>query len=371
MNNKVGQDVNDDSNNTGEDDEDKDFMEFDPVKALANPVQRRRKKGLDFSKWNQIIQDDNSSLGNKSEEDMLRSRKTKEKKKDDKRGNTADKITSSSADRYIIASMQAEDNRQSYNSVTAMKMDNSNKLDLQEKFKVSRICDDKKESKFEAGSNQIITERMPDDSFGPPDMVRRTEKNSLTSSMDSCSSSNKFIDERESMSLESQIDAENQARIKQMSAAEIAEAQAEIMEKMNPALLKLLQKRGEEKMRKQNNSISEVGTGYESVNQHAENTQDAKHSLHTENNVSHTRMNPHLEYKENKVDDENNMTKTSTTSSSSSWDAWSNRVEAVRELRFSLAGDVVENKIDLVPANGISYLLCLCFLEILFIAAVT
>ncbi|KAI4297816.1 hypothetical protein L6164_037681 [Bauhinia variegata] len=45
------------------------------------------------------------------------------------------------------------------------------------------------------------------------------------------------------------------------------------------------------------------------------------------------------------------MTKTSTTKSSSSWNIWSDRVVAVRELRFSLEGDVIENDIGGVSMN--------------------
>ncbi|XP_028803506.1 transcriptional elongation regulator MINIYO [Neltuma alba] len=358
VNSKTDDDNNDGSDDNFEDDEeDKDFMEFDPVKAHANPVQRRNKKGLDFSRWKEFIQEDNSPLGKKPEERMLHSRQPREKKMDGEQGKTADKGTSSSADTGITTFMEAQAKPQSYssdsgiiNSVSPMELDNSRKLDLQESTKDARIYDVEEASKYEAGSNQVNSKRMPDDSFGSLDVLSRAEQNSLTSRMDSCSTSDKFVNEPISMTLESQIDAENQARIKQMSAQEIAEAHAEIVEKMSPALLRLLQKRGEEKLRKKSNLVLEAGTGHESVNQHAENVNDAKSSLLAKNDVSST-LEPPLENKEKMLDDEDNMTKTSTTGSSSSWNAWSDRVEAVRELRFSLAGDIVENSIDLVSVN--------------------
>ncbi|KAI9105029.1 hypothetical protein K1719_022745 [Acacia pycnantha] len=346
----VNSKMDDDSD---DDEDDKDFMEFDPVKAHANPVQRKNKKGLDFSRWEEFIQQDSSPLGKKSGERMLHSRQPKEKKMDNEQGKTADKGTSSSSETGFTTSMEAKPLSYSSdsgisNSVSPMELNNSSKLDLQETTKDARIYDVEEASKYEAGSNQVNSKRMPDDSFGSLDVLSRPQQNSLTSRMDSCSTSNKFANEPVSMSLESQIDAENQARIKQMSAQEIAEAQAGIMEKMSPALLKLLQKRGEEKLRKKSNSILEVGTGHESVNQHAENVNDAKFSLHAKNDVSNALVTPPLE---NKLDAENSTTKTSTTGSSSSWNAWSDRVEAVRELRFSLAGDVVENSTDLVSVN--------------------
>lgn len=52
---------------------------------------------------------------------------------------------------------------------------------------------------------------------------------------------------RGSVSLMDDINAENLARLKQMSPDEIAEAQAEIMEKMDPSFIEMLKKRGQNK----------------------------------------------------------------------------------------------------------------------------
>ncbi|GFY89795.1 RPAP1-like, carboxy-terminal protein [Actinidia rufa] len=56
--------------------------------------------------------------------------------------------------------------------------------------------------------------------------------------------------------IESQIDAENRAQLQRMSANEIAEAQAEIMERMTPAVIETLRKRGQNKLKKQKESSS-------------------------------------------------------------------------------------------------------------------
>ncbi|KAI4297817.1 hypothetical protein L6164_037682 [Bauhinia variegata] len=248
MSSKGGDDDNDDSDSNVEDDEDdKAFMESDPVAAFANPVRRRRKKELEFRKWKEIIMDDSSSRNSK--EDTFYSRKTKGKTKGEA-SKIADKRTSLSADKSTSASMKVDAKLQSKNldggfidSVTAMEIDNSSQLDLQEKVK------------------------------DRPDFLRRPEQNKLTSSsMEYCSNSSNFRNEQESMTLENQIDAENQSRIEQMSAEEISEAQAEIMEKLDPTLLKLLQKRGQEKLNKKNQSISEVSNGCRFVDQQVENT---------------------------------------------------------------------------------------------------
>ncbi|XP_027359785.1 transcriptional elongation regulator MINIYO [Abrus precatorius] len=341
-------DRDDDSDNNLEDEEDKTLTEFEKVAAFAKPVQRRRKKGLDFRKWKEITQDDNSSLGKKSEEDVSSLSQTTGKRKNEKGGKNADKKTSASEDNVIV--FMKEDVKPKLDNsdhgfidlATTMELDTSNKVDTQEKVKYARIYDDKEENESVPELDQICSDRMPDYNFGSLD-VQEKEKTYSTSSMLPSSVSNNIRSEKESMSLESEIDAENRARIKQMSTEEIVEARAEIMEKISPGLLKVLQKRGQEKLKKHSSFKSEVGTGSVSVNQHIHSAQDAK-SLHTENDNSHTVMTPPSKQK---LGDEKISSKTSTTTNSSQWNAWSSRVEAVRELRFSLAGDVVDS--SLVP----------------------
>lgn len=315
LNSKRGHDrADDDDDNDVGDEEDIEFAEFEKVAAFANPVQRRKKKGMDFRKWKEISQDDNSSPGKELEED----------------------VSISSQTRKVDAKLPVDNSNGGFiNSTTTMEFDTSNKVDHREKVKHAKINDNKKENDFVPERDHILSGRI-------------TDKNSGYSF-------NTIGSEHESTSLESEIDAENQARIKQMSAEEIAEAQFEIMEKINPALLKKLQKRGQEKLKKGSILKSEVGTAAESVNGHVQSTQDTKR-LHTEADIPHTVM---ALPSEKQLDDENVNTKTSTTSSSGPWNAWSSRVEAIRELRFSLAGDVVDN--ERVPVYGMPYLFFVCF----------
>ncbi|KAL3037296.1 hypothetical protein AAZX31_01G058600 [Glycine max] len=324
-----------------EDEEDKNFQEFEKVSAFAMPVQRRRKKGLDFRKWKEITRDDSSSMGKETEEDVSSFSQTTGKK--NKKGSKSTYKKTSSSDDNVISPMKVDtkpllDNSDGgfINSTTTMEVDTSNKVNHQAKVKYTRIFDDKGQNESVPGLDQISSDRMADYNFGSLDL-QRPGQTDLTSSMRSCPSSNSIRSEKESVSLESEIDAENRAQIQQMSAEEIAEAQAEIMEKMSPALLKALQKRGQDKLKKLK---SEVGTGSDSVNGHVQSPQDAKH-LHTEDGITQTVIAPPSK---EKLDDEKISTKTSTTASSSAWNAWSNRVEAVRELRFSLAGDVVDSE---------------------------
>ncbi|KAE9595681.1 putative RNA polymerase II-associated protein [Lupinus albus] len=334
-------DDDDDSDINVEDEGDKAFMEFDKVAAFAKPVQRMKKKGLDFRKWQEITQDDNSSLGKESEEDVSRLSVTTGKKNE--KGGKSKKT--SSADHSVFASTKVDAKLQLddsdgglISSATNVKVDTSNKTDLLEKVKYARMSDDKEENESVPEWDETCSDRVPDYNFRSLNMPE-LEQNSLTSSIISSSTSNNFRSKQESVSLESEIDAENQARIKQMSPEEISEAQAELMDKINPALLKLLQKRGQEKTKKQYSLKPEVVTVSEYANQHVQSTENAK-CLPKEGDTSHTVLTPPSE---NKVDDEKNRMKSSTNASSSSWNAWSNRVEAVRKLRFSLAGDVVDS----------------------------
>ncbi|XP_027910836.1 transcriptional elongation regulator MINIYO isoform X1 [Vigna unguiculata] len=330
----------DDGDNNVEDEEDKNFQEFERVSAFAKPVQRRRKKGLDFRKWKEISSDDGSSLGKESEEGVSRFSQSTGKKKYENGSKSLKKKTSSS-DSNIISQMKVDmkpllddSDGRFVSSTKSMDIDTSNKGDHHN------------QSEFASGLDQICSDRMPDYNFGSLD-VQRPMQTHLNSNMPSFSSSNCIISDQKSVSLESEIDYENQVRIQQMSAEEIAEAQAEIMNKMNPALLKVLQKRGQEKLKKHDGLKSEVDTGSESLKGHSQSLQDSKH-LRTENGVSHTMMTPPSE---EKPDDNKISAQTSTTASSSRWNAWSNRVEAIRELRFSLDGDVVDSEQSSVYDN--------------------
>ncbi|KAJ7947244.1 Transcriptional elongation regulator MINIYO [Quillaja saponaria] len=78
---KSGDHENDDSESNDEDDEDKNFAQFGAMADFANPVHKKKKKGLDFSRWKEHVQGDNSSMAKKSDENMLHSSKTTRKVK--------------------------------------------------------------------------------------------------------------------------------------------------------------------------------------------------------------------------------------------------------------------------------------------------
>ncbi|XP_042979275.1 transcriptional elongation regulator MINIYO [Carya illinoinensis] len=317
--------VKDDNNGDGdgEDDEEaKVSMEYDSMAPFANPVQRKKKKELDLSRWRALVSDDKSSATNKAEDLSCHQKNEKERKG----GNTAKTSMSSNpflADANVFSPMKMDmepilnahghidksveamisasgDAR--FSSVNAMELDNLNQLGLKEKVKDT--------SPFNS-------------------IVERTKQ--------------------ETLSLESQIDAENRARLQEMSPDEIAQAQAEIMEKLDPSILKALKRRGEDKLKNQKGSTLEVSTYGEQSALQNENTQNAKGFAHFDRDSSHmvTTSNG-----TRSGQDKGELQKSSGATSCSLWNIWSDRVEAVRDLRFSLDGTVIENDYVQVPGNG-------------------
>ncbi|GJM98116.1 hypothetical protein PR202_ga15093 [Eleusine coracana subsp. coracana] len=110
-------------------------------------------------------------------------------------------------------------------------------------------------------------------------------------------------------SIEAEINAENMARLAEMSAGEIAEAQAEILNRMDPKLVELLRRRGREKSGGKKGGDRDKGQKNSGPGKAAKATPGdwltaGEHSGH-------------------------------------SWKAWSDRVERIRSCRFSLEGEIL------------------------------
>ncbi|CBI37806.3 unnamed protein product, partial [Vitis vinifera] len=255
-------------NSDSDDGEDMDLTGFDQIAAFANPIERKQKKGLDLSNWRELM----SSYAALADADVLNPKE-----------------------------MNVESG---LNSVAAnMELD---KLDPVPDIARAQL--------------EIVESMRP--------RLVEVQKNQGQVNMEEQShmvpGSENFGIDQGSMTLESQIDAENRAQLERMSHEEIAEAQAEIMEKMNPTLLKMLKKRGQDKLKKQKCSGSDLATNGQLHNLQDENqlTQDTKGFSVVENNVALQNSGP---------------------GNSGLWNAWSERVEAVRDLRFSWDGTVIEN----------------------------
>lgn len=152
-------------------------------------------------------------------------------------------------------------------------------------------------------------------------------------------------------SLESQIDAENRARLLKMSADEIVEAQAEIMTKLSPDLIKALKRRSQEKAKKLNFSLSDTATGGETVSgQHAEKSSNVSINFDCSNSHKREREVPG----DIPTSKENKVTQYMVRKDHSLWNAWCKRVEHVQNLRFSLDGNMMDSNITDDTGNTLS-----------------
>ncbi|PIA29792.1 hypothetical protein AQUCO_05800102v1 [Aquilegia coerulea] len=262
-------------------DQDEDFA-FNPIAKFANPIKRKQKKNLDFSKWKELV-----SQGNQLERDE---------------------------------GMENVENI--HNGRKVEHIDNSMDIEVKEVNREPAISKD----------NTRVDESMHD-------LDSRHEV--------------RIPQERDEMSLQSQIDAENRAHLQQMSTEEIVEAQSEILEKMKPGLIEILKKRGRNKLGSKPKTVtsdvengSQLGTSYKEnpINQHMESNiqlEDPK--------TQHI-----SELKSSNITDDVAITGGMKTldATSNKWSAWSRRVEAVKTLRFSLDGNVLEKDSLQIPYHG-------------------
>ncbi|XP_021903655.1 LOW QUALITY PROTEIN: transcriptional elongation regulator MINIYO [Carica papaya] len=278
----------------GEDDEEEDeFVNSNSISSFANPVERKQKKGLDFSKWKELIRGDSSNTTKEGEEDKSNIGKTEKQKKN-----------------VGGAFRMTEKNISSDLSIAVVPME----------------VDDEEHS--DSSSFDSVIPKVP----------IKASASTMISSYISTDSRN----EQGSVSLESEIDAENRAQLARMSPEEIAEAQAEIMEKMDPALLNLLRKRGRDKLKKQTYSSPKVARNDEVHNAQSEiQSNNANTSLGLEHDNSQMTTSCPAKDKNNRLN--NNSPHNSASTTGTLWEEWSKRVEAVRNLRFSLVGSVVED----------------------------
>ncbi|CAD6334672.1 unnamed protein product [Miscanthus lutarioriparius] len=231
----------------GDDEMDMDETDYHPVAAAAaGPVRRKEKKGMDFSQWRGV-----AATGRGLEGGAMR-----------------------------LDSGGLEGG--------AMQLDSGNAREGP--GAVLSVSD-------------VVSKKPMSQAESRDELVKAGEVRNSASQAESMD-----LDGRES-SIEAEISAENMARLAGMSAGEIAEAQADIVNKLNPALVEMLRRRGREKSR----GTKDVGKDKGLENSGPQKTKSAtpedwltagEHSGH-------------------------------------SWKAWSERVERIRSCRFTLDGDIL------------------------------
>ncbi|KZV20255.1 hypothetical protein F511_25524 [Dorcoceras hygrometricum] len=284
-------------------DDDEDFNGSDLAANVANPIHRRERKGLDFRRWQGILKNDGSSLHH---------RKEKESNLNPLR--LSNKLNEASC--HNIGAQIYEMDEKPYNS---------------------------------CGGEQFTVNDMS------PSLLNDTSGN--TNDPSQMATDDAFVDatQVDRNSLESQIDAENRARLAKMSTYEIVEAQAEIMAKLSPDLIEALKRRSLEKAKKLKFSLSDTAIGEAVSGQHDENLSNLSVDFDCSN--SHKRENEVPGDKP--TSKENVVTQDMDKKEPSLWNAWSKRVELVPKFRFSLDGDIIDSSItddtgNTLPQNGYS-----------------
>ncbi|KAK8522248.1 hypothetical protein V6N13_115223 [Hibiscus sabdariffa] len=333
-----------------DDDDENEFANFDPISVFAKPVQKKDKKNLDLSYWKETMQSDDFSMRKGRVANNSDIGKTERKKMDGEALGAHADIASMDVDIDVESHLNTRrpsartdktmGSELSASSVTKMDVDDLLQLHQQEHDKDGNSENISRESGSMAIDDQVMAERMfHDDSakaqFGRMEKIDTTAPKQF----------HNLGNEHGSMSLESEIDAENRARLANMSHEKIKQAQAELMQKMDPALLNLLKKRGQQKLKKQKDSTSnlaadgELRITRENQSNNVINTQNIESNnptVTTSTNVTKSDLDSGMEQHVNPV-------------SGKLWNAWSQRVEAVRELRFSLDGSVVKNDFVSIP----------------------
>lgn len=290
-----------------EEEEEERFMNADSIAAFAKPLQRKEKKDMELRSWKDML--DPTSTYSRPE-----SRK-------------ANKVT------MIPPSVASAADA----ATTPMDVDNGNIL-------LAKKSESLSTTRFDMPSDQreIVSEK-------PTFIINQgsEERISFNSSPPlpvAFSSSNGLGTRQASSSLESEIDVENHARLLTMSPEEIAEAQAELLEKMDPALLSILKKRGQDKAKKRKHSVPEVSN----ANEETKNLRTEGHFFRPDIHSRHGQAATPSASEPITIPKERNVVQNPVLAQGFLWDAWTERVEAARDLRFSFDGNVVED--DVVPA---------------------
>ncbi|KAL6494864.1 hypothetical protein OROGR_031664 [Orobanche gracilis] len=330
--------------------EKEDFDVMEVVVSVAKPVERREKNGLDFSQWREIVKNgDNPVSGEKKMKIDSTGLKVGRKEKELYSDNWSRKI-SDKDDSKLRRTSHADH--------------------LKEPF---MTMDDKAVKEVRKGNDVVLSnnENIVQHRQQPQNEIAKSEESTAAENVTAWQSgwskeiqidlkmqksqiASGFAPQnligREQENIESQIDAENRAQLAKMSTDEIAEAQAELMAKLDPELINALKKRGQSKVKRHKFSLSDVAGGEADGMQSEKNTYNL-----TASSDSAISENPEKFVPGEMLQDENDKaSRNSGLENHSMWDAWSKRVEHVRDLRFSLDGNIISSELAHVSDTAMS-----------------
>lgn len=292
----------------GDDEMDMDETDYQPVAAAAaGPVRRKEKKGMDFSRWREFVDD---APPKRRQGKPVQAKKQSDQRIDagavpSKVGGVAATGRGLEGDAMRLDSGELEGGDMRLDGVNAREGPGA----------VLSVSD-------------VVSKKPMSQAESRDELVKAGEVRNSASQADSMD-----LDSKEP-SMEAEISAENMARLAGMSAGEIAEAQADIVNKLNPALVEMLRRRGREK----SGGTKDVGK-----DKGLENTVPQKTKRATPGDWL-----------------------TAGEHSGHSWKAWSERVERIRSCRFTLDGDILGFQSSHEQQDGISHVfahlsyICFC-----------
>ncbi|KAI6677528.1 hypothetical protein NL676_038324 [Syzygium grande] len=340
------------------------------IAAFARPVQRKEKKELNLHNWREIAAGNDSSFSSKnikrrSTGAEARNSSREVIKSENKRNLMDDTSLSGAVPMEVDAKplskfepMYETDGAITDGKTSALMQSDTGKgtqvqgcsLDGDKKAEAAYILRDSGSKHISSGtgavkvsSNESVRMLTEAKELSSSFLDQSREKENQSSSLPTASlfRSNVSHDGHSHSSLESQIDAENCARLQNNE------------EKMDPSLLKLLKRRGQEKFKKQNLSGSQIATdatlGSPLVadqslqNAESQNTRDRVSNLASSETVKDSQSHQDHAGVQNVGPRDGSL-----------WNAWTVRVEAVRKLRFSLDGNVIQSEIDTVARTGLN-----------------
>lgn len=319
-------------NGEDEDEDEDDDGDGQVMAAFAEPVRRKEKKSVDFSRWRELITDNAGPSSNKGSNKLIA--KTKRMQLD---GVNEAKRIDENVSRHVNFENAVQVEGGVYDSkeqdVEMESADISKKVVVAEQEDVSDMnIDDVSTDVWnnELHSSKRLTYKNPNKpTLGNHYMMESLRRSGHGSNYLGLKQEPKTVD-----SQIDDIDAENRARLQKMSADEIAEAQDELKKRLNPSLLEKLRKRGQNKSKKQKSSTLDIRIGGQVGDLQDENLTDKPTFPRTETSYNAT--------KTDSVKMPADSPLLVSDSSCSPWDTWSKRVESVRELRFSLEGNVID-----------------------------
>ncbi|XP_057769176.1 transcriptional elongation regulator MINIYO [Salvia miltiorrhiza] len=321
-------------NDKGDEDEllgeDEDFEGMEVAAAnVANPVQRKEKRGLDFSRWREIAKKEGNSGFHEKGKGRYSNGMEVEKKM------ASNGLSRQIADRGD-AKLQSVTMINNASTIKEAEEEGKEPSHLASAEEFRSFSYDKTENHVQNGLSKELDLKMenvqksPTASGFPVQTLVGGEENSL----------------------QNQIDAENRARLASMSVDELAEAQAEIMAKLNPKLIEALKRRGQAKGKRQKSSMTDVTGSASDGMQNGEALPKLSENMVSHDEAMEIETEDALKNKEDKVSPNVSPDR------GSIWNSWSKRVERVRDVRFSLDGDIIgfgmESDLGQYNSNNVS-----------------